>query len=115
MCCLEIRSAIVWEFRKPVAKIIVETEEETDVGWHFVISIGNDGDPEVSRTVILTMSWADYDLWSAGGRKPSDVATDVIAFAVAQSKRGILDLRDRFDASIVRRQFQGADEALRGV
>jgi hypothetical protein len=92
---------------------MVETasERELPAGWVFELRVVDaDGG---TRMVTLSLSWADYNLWSAsGGDTPSAVAEAVVMFL--GSRGGASSLRDKFDASLVRRLHPDADAALPG-
>jgi len=97
-----------------VALIIVESEEEAGEGWRFFVRVDPADGQGRSLRIELTLSWADYDFWSGGVRSPSDVALDVMRFLIEKSTESLFEIPKRFDASIVRRLFPGADKTLRG-
>lgn len=97
-----------------MAPIVVESEEEAGEGWQFVVRIDPADRQGHSLRIELTLSWADYNFWSGGMRPPSDVASEVVSFALKKSAESKIEIPKRFDASIIRRLFPGADDALRG-
>jgi hypothetical protein len=88
------------------AQVEIISEFETAGGWRFVVQ-ALDGAGAVHRCT-MTLSWADYDLWSGGADDPAEVAEAVIAFIMDRGGA----LRETFDASIVRRLYEGADGAI---
>lgn len=97
-----------------MAEVIVETEEESGQGWKFSIVIRPEAETETTRRIEMTLSWADYNHWSTGTRSPSVIAAEVVRFFLTQLET-VDDLPPRFDASIIRRRFDGVDDALRGA
>jgi len=91
-----------------VAVIHIQREEETDSGWRFIVEVAGAG--EGSAPLIFTLSWSDYDHWSRGMERPSEVARQVIEFLLARRPRR--DLPDRFDASTVRRWLPEIEQAF---
>ena len=85
-------------------RIHVESERELGAGWEFDVVI----EPDDRRQ--MTLSWADYELWSGGAKPPSQVAERVVRFAA--SRRLLTRLRPRFDASTVRRLAPDMDALL---
>jgi hypothetical protein len=86
-------------------RVRVESERERASGWQFEVVVVGTGE---RRT--LTLSWADHERWTGGARPPSETAERVARFVV---ERGLLArLRERFDASTVRRIDPGLDEAV---
>lgn len=86
------------------------SERETSGGWAFEVQLI--GDPAGAlRSVTLVLSWPDYSHWSPDGAdRASAVAEAVMAFLLRHLAPG--DLPDRFDASLARRRFPDADEAI---
>ena len=92
-----------------MAQVEVISEIELGGGWKFETQILCD-DGSLSKHVI-TLSWADYNLWSADGAdQPAKVADAVISFLL--SKTSSHDIPAKFDASLARRKFTDADAAI---
>src|SRR5688500_14324258 len=92
-----------------VAQIEILAERESRGGWEFDANVlDNSGRLQRHR---VTLSWADYNLWSADGAdEPTKVAEAVIAFMIARS--GDEALPAKFDASLARRKFADADAQI---
>jgi hypothetical protein len=92
-----------------VAQVEILSESEMQGGWTFTAQVlADDGSLTSHR---LTLSWADYNLWSAdGGDQPVKVAEAVLAFLL--SRMAALDVPAKFDASLARRRFADADECI---
>lgn len=94
------------------ANVHIESETEHACGWTFVVLVEvdqADGEAE-SRHVTMTLSWADYDLWSKGTVRPETVARACVRFLI--DRRGAALVPARFDAAHLRRWFADADEVL---
>lgn len=94
-----------------VAQIEIVSEQEQPSGWIFEIRILDEhGSRQHCR---LTLSWADYNLWSPDGAdEPQRVAAAVLAYLT--SHLSAKEIRPSFDASLVRRMFDDADESIPG-
>lgn len=90
-------------------QVEIMSENEVKGGWEFIAQVlTDDGDLHRHR---VSLSWADYNLWSAdGGDQPEKVIEAVIGFLLSQTPAE--SLAERFDASIVRRRFADADEQI---
>ena len=85
-----------------VAQIEILSEQELPGRWRFEMQSLDDAG--VLRSHIVTLSWADYNLWSKDGAdEPSRVADAAISFML--SRMPAADLPDKFDASAARRRF----------
>jgi len=92
-----------------VAAFDIQREEEIESAWRFTVQVtGAEG--ASPATLTFTLSWADYEHWSHGTERPSDVARQVLEFVLAH--RPLRDLPDRLDASTVRRWWPEIDRAL---
>lgn len=91
-------------------EIVSEREQPAPTGgWAFETRILDDAGH--LHQVRLTLSWADYNHWSADGADaPERVAEAVLAFLV--SKQPPSKIRPALDASLVRRLFDDADEQI---
>lgn len=78
-------------------------------GWVFAAQAIDDAG--ALHRFTLRLSWADYNLWSPDGSdSPERIAEAVLAFLI--SRKDIRQLPASFDASIARRWFADADEAI---
>lgn len=89
--------------------VTITTEVDTPNGWSFQVEVRQQEAPP--RSITLRMSWADFEHWSGGTIPPSDVARAVVELAIDRKPEAVC-LGD-FDAAMLRRWFDGADEALR--
>ncbi len=92
-----------------MAQIEILCEQEIAAGWTFKAQLI---DEEGSLIAIeLTLSWADYNLWSPNGAdEPQLVAEAVLGYLASQSpEKG---LPPSLDASLVRRMFPDADQQI---
>ncbi len=92
----------------PPFTIISETETSaTGPGWEFLIAVGE-------QQIVLTLSWADYNLWSpSGGDPPAEVALAVVRFLMDRDGAG--SLKPSFDCSLARRLHPDADAEIPGM
>lgn len=89
------------------AEITVLAETEASRAWEFDIQITSGRD---ARTIQLRLDWTDYDHWSRGRISPSDVAAGALRCAIVIA--GLEVIRDRVDASSLRRLAPGLDERV---
>jgi hypothetical protein len=90
-------------------QIEIMSEQERPGHWRFEVQVLDDAG--VLRKHALTLSWADYNLWSSdGGDEPSRVADAVINFLL--SREGPATLPVKFDASLARRKHRDADQVI---
>ena len=95
-----------------MTQIEIVSEEEGQRGWTFRAQV-IDQHGALTRYDV-TLSWADYNLWSASGTdEPSSVASAVVRFMLARLQPD--ELAASFDASVARRMFGDADEAIPGL
>ena len=92
-----------------VIQIEILSEHEIPVGWifdaHFLAEGGE------LQPITLTLSWADYNLWSPDGTdEPQKVAEAVLSYLAA--KTSLVEIRPKLDASQLRRMFNDADDAI---
>ena len=84
-------------------------EQEAAGGWMFDAHIVDASGGLHPR--VMTLSWADYNLWSRdGGDPPVVVAEAVLGFLLQTA--GLASLKPRFDASLARRISPEADETI---
>ena len=90
-------------------QIEIISEQEHGKGWQFVVQVLDDRGTLHKHT--LTMSWADYNLWSPDGAdEPAMVAEAVMMFLLKHSPAA--ELGEKFDASIARRKSNHADAQI---
>ena len=99
-----------------VAQVEVLSETEASGAWKYRVQVLDDAG--ALRTHEVTLSWADYNLWSGtGADEPAAIA--VAALMVLLARHSPATLRPRFDLSLVRRLVPEADalvpSAVRGV
>ncbi len=92
-----------------MAQIEILSEREAGSGWVFEAKVLKEsGAPQ---TIRISLAWSDYNLWSPdGGDTPARVAEAVLAFLI--SKLPATEIRTRLDASVTRRLFDDADQAI---
>jgi len=91
----------------PQLEIISEREQAG--GWAFDAQVLDDSGG--LHRLALTLSWADYNLWSPdGSAEPQRVAAAVLWFLL--SKQSPDELREKFDAALARKQFPDADDRI---
>ncbi len=91
-------------------QITVEREVEGSNHWTYEVAVQQDGRRHDYR---VTLSWADYDLWSHGRVAPERVVQKAFAFLLErESPQMILG---RFDCSVIRRYFPEVDRKLPGM
>ena len=88
------------------------TEEEIPHGWRYDVEVvAGNGE---RRSLHLTLSWSDYNHWSAtGADEPAAVALAVVRFLLSRSP--VAELREKLDASLARRLYDDADEVIPGL
>ena len=99
-----------------MAQVEVLSETEASGAWKYRVQVLDDAG--ALRTHEVTLSWADYNLWSGtGADEPAAIA--VAALMVLLARHSPATLRPRFDLSLVRRLVPEADalvpSAVRGV
>ncbi len=92
-----------------VIQIEILSEHEIPAGCvfdaHFLADSGE------LQPIALTLSWADYNLWSPDGAdEPQKVAEAVLSYLAA--KTPVDEIRPKLDASQLRRMFDDADDAI---
>ena len=92
-----------------VAQVEVLSEHEAAGGWSFQMQVLDDC--SALRRYRITLSWADYNLWSPDGTdEPARVAEAVLSFLLQRLPAA--EIRQSFDAASVRRWFGDADEQI---
>lgn len=92
-----------------VIQIEILSEHEIPTGWvfdaHFLAESGK------LHPIALTLSWADYNLWSPDGTdEPQKVAEAVLSYLAA--KTPLAEIRSKLEASQLRRMFEDADDSI---
>jgi hypothetical protein len=96
----------------PVAQVEIVEEREQAGGWVFEAQVIDDAG-ELRRHRI-DLAWVDYNHWSASGSdEPAAIAAAVLRFLL--TRQDAAEIRGRFDASLVRRLFEDADEHIPGL
>lgn len=92
-----------------MAQVEIISEQELPGAWRFEAQVLDDqGRLSTHR---ITLSWADYNLWSADGAdEPGTVVEAAVLFMLSRTPAH--DLAEKFDASIARRRFADADEVI---
>ncbi len=90
-----------------MAEIEVGTETEQDNRWSYDVKVYDDGR---SYEYDVTLSFADYDLWSRGRVPPSRVVEAAFEFLLRNEPAS--SIMSRFDCSVIRRYFPEVDRAL---
>jgi hypothetical protein len=94
-----------------VSAFEIVAEREGPGGWSFEIQIVGAKEGRL-RSLTMDLSWSDYGHWTRDGADPaSAVAEAVMAFLLDRLSAD--ELPTRFDASLARRRFPGADEEIR--
>ena len=102
---MPIRLPCLASFRdkEPCMRLEVISEQEVESGLKFAITYGDE-------TCTLSLSWADYNLWSRDGtRPPSIVAAAVLRVMISHGPKA---LPNAFDASMLRRLVDGGDRLV---
>lgn len=91
-------------------RLAVTAENDTPGGWCYTIEATEGAD---SRTLAVTLSWADHDHWSSGATRPSAVAE--AALRAILEHHSVRALPESFDCSRGRRMIQGFDDRVRAL
>jgi len=92
-----------------VAQIEIVSERQGSSGWIFTAQVLDD-EGELRRHRV-SLSWADYNVWSASGAdEPAEVAAGALRFLVSRAPAAAL--RGSFDAALIRRLFPEADAEI---
>lgn len=90
-----------------MAKIEVQTEEETGRGWIYH-AIADHGGRKSEHSVKL--AWVDHELWSGGRVPPSRVIEALLDYLFERGH----EVPAAFDAAMARRWFPDVDRELPG-
>ena len=92
-----------------MAQVEITSESQMPNGWAFEAQVLDD--VGVLRRHCVTLSWADYNLWSRSGSDvPAKVAEAALSFLLSRLKPD--EVPPRFDASMLRRRFPGVDAEI---
>ena len=92
-----------------MAQIEILSEREQAGGWTFEAQILDD--EGLLYPVKMALSWADYNLWTSDGADaPQAVAEAALHFLSSRTPPS--EIRPSFDASLIRRLFQEADQVI---
>lgn len=92
-----------------MAQVEILSETERDGGWTFAVQVLDESGR--LHPMQITLSWADYNLWSADGSDaPASVMDAVFAFLLQRLHAHELPVK--FDASWARRKFADADALI---
>jgi len=87
--------------------IEIGPETESAQGWHYDVTVFDNGR---AHRYEVTLSFADYDLWSKGAAAPSRVVERVFDFLL--EREPATAIMSKFDCSVVRRYFPEVDTVL---
>ncbi len=93
----------------PLSQIEIASEQERPGHWRFEVQVLDTAGTLRRHTV--TLSWADYNLWSQDGSdEPSRVVDAALNFLL--SRENAEALPPKFDASLARRKDADADHII---
>ncbi len=87
--------------------IEIGTETEGPNRWAYEVRVKQGGE---TFDYNVTLSWADYDLWSHGRVAPERVVR--AAFEFLLSREPASSILPKFDCSVIRRYFPEVDAEL---
>ena len=90
-----------------MAEIEIGTETEKHNGWAYQVRVFEEGR---LHEFAVTLSFADYDLWSNGSIPPSKVVHKAFVFLLQNEP--VTSILNKFDCSIIRRYFPHVDREL---
>ncbi len=90
-----------------MATIQIHSEQESNRGWSFAVRVEDDGD---IHDYDVTLSWADYDLWSRGQVAPEKVVR--AAFEFLLDREPPTAILQKFDCAVIRRYFPEVDKEI---
>jgi len=92
-----------------LSQVEILSEQERPGHWRYQVQVLDDAG--VLRQHTLTLSWADYNLWSSDGSEaPSRVADAALNFLL--SREAAPALPAKFDCSLARRRHAEADRVI---
>ncbi len=84
-------------------QVEVVSEQEEENGLKFSVTFGE-------QACELSLSWADYNLWSPDGTLPPAIVADAVVRVMLE--HGPQKIPIRLDASILRRLIDGGDQLV---
>ena len=107
-------TVIVSDFDQPrlarVAELLSEREDAN--GWTYDAQLAaSDGS---LKRIVLTLSWADYQHWSADGALAPSRVADAVLRVIAQHFE-TFQATESIDASTVRRRITDGDAQVRAA
>ncbi len=90
-----------------MAEIDIVTETDGKNQWSYQVRVFDQGK---AHHYEVTLSWADYDLWSHGRVAPEKVVKAAFEFLLDREPPS--DIFDKFDCSLIRRYFPEVDQEL---
>lgn len=90
-----------------MSKIQIKTETEQPNRWCYEVSLKDKGQ---TYDYDVTLSWADYDLWSHGRVAPEKVIVATFEFLLEREPAAAI--LTKFDCSLIRRYFPEVDQKL---
>jgi hypothetical protein len=93
-----------------VAKVDIQTEEESGRGWEYHAKVERDQGQTTEHTVKL--AWVDHEHWSGGRVAPSKVVESLLEFLLEREGKHLIPAS--FDAATVRRWYPEVDKELPG-
>ena len=94
-----------------VFKII--SERELANGWSYHVQVVGQQSAQLHQ-FNMQLSWSDYNHWSATGSDPPQAVAEAV-LSLLVDRMEPYDLPEQFDASLVRRWFDDADEQIPGL
>jgi hypothetical protein len=92
-----------------VAQVEITSEHEQRGHWRFDLQVLDDAG--ILRQHLVTLAWADYNLWSKDGSdEPSQVVEAAVGFLLLRCPANQLPIK--FDCSLARRRFAEADQVI---
>ncbi|MEM1208460.1 MAG: hypothetical protein AAF586_00180 [Planctomycetota bacterium] len=88
-------------------EIEIGTETESARGWAYDVTVFDRGR---AHRYDVTLSFADYDLWSRGAAPPSTVVERAFGFLLEREPPTAI--LGKFDCSVIRRYFPEVDTVL---
>ena len=88
-------------------EINIGQETENSNSWTYDVSVNDSGS---TYNYIVTLNFADYELWSGGSIPPSRVVHKAIIFLLNNEPASAI--MSKFDCAVIRRYFPNVDKEL---
>ncbi|MEQ9455457.1 MAG: hypothetical protein RLN76_12800 [Phycisphaeraceae bacterium] len=88
-------------------EVEIGPETQSDTRWHYDVTVFDQGK---THRYEVSLSFADYDLWSRGSKPPSKVVH--AAFTFLLERESPAEIMSKFDCSVIRRYFPEVDGDL---